>query len=111
MGIDCEILFQSNNPSTEFYFSGSFPVSQVDDIDREECPGATHIIHSYERYFGPYYTRGRWQVILEVLGELVNHSDVGKVWYGGDNGMSKQEVTTELIVELTMLYLSRKKTL
>ncbi len=111
MGIDCEILFKSDVIPRGLNIPEAFPVTYADEGDKLECPGATHIIHGFERYFGPYYTRGRWPVILEVLSELVNHPDVEKVWYGGDNGTCKQEVTTELIVELTMLYLSRKKTL
>ncbi len=112
MGIECEILFESvdGTGQTDVYWKPGWQVEVANQSDRDEYPGCTHYVYTLCRYFGPYYERGPWPEILHHLVGLMRDKNVSRVWYGGDCLVGLQEVTEELLLDLTRIYISGEKT-
>tara|TARA_R110002126_G_scaffold13516_4_gene58519 strand:+ start:445 stop:807 length:363 start_codon:yes stop_codon:yes gene_type:complete len=120
MGIDAIGYFQARNSynSYSLMLRNSFKVEPLNDnlnikeIAKERgAKDATHRINfDICRYYSVQYPRGPFPMISSVLLELVNHPDVEKLWYGGDDFV--KQIAPEDILKMTKFWLlSRNSTM
>lgn len=109
MGIDVVIYFQadedfSDNHLERFLGNGFDVVNVIDwQLDTYDINGATHVIDTFERYYGPGYERGDWGKICRVLMLLHACPKVKKVWYGGD--CNPTPCPPERVLEISKYYM------
>lgn len=106
MGVDAEILFEVTGDISDLYLGSDFKITEADEFDKEDHPGATHSASTCIRYYGPGYERGTWPTICTCLMNLHAHENVGKVWYGGDSTNQHPECPPERVNEISLHFMT-----
>jgi len=78
-------------------------IANADDYERRS--GATHIINNPSRYYGFGYERGGWSDICGVLMSLFASTNVGRIWYFGDNSDPQEPITVDQVLAISRLYM------
>ena len=108
MGVDTRIFIKTNGKWPEDVSLQSWVT--IEPVEGYHPEGATHEVHTCERFYGPCYERGDWPIIAATLMDLMASKAVETVWYMGDHEDAEmaKPLTREKFFSICWYYLEHK---